>query len=101
MILDKNNSNFEFTDEYFQYKLNTQTFDSEDLWEFIDAFKYETEYKEAHRWRRQVITYCKFHDKFYACKWEQDMQEDEWYGDQPYEVVPKEKTVIIRTWERV
>jgi len=29
------------------------------------------------------------------------MQEDKWFGDQPYEVIPGEKTVVIRTWERV
>lgn len=104
MIFDKSDPNFEFSDNYFQYKLDTQTFDTEDFWEFIDAFKYETEYGEKRRWSRWVITYCKFRDKFYACEWDQGLtecQEDNWYGDQPYEVVPKEKTVIIRTWEKV
>ena len=37
-------------------------------------------------------------------EWDQgltEMQEDEWFGEQPYEVIPVEKTVIIKTWERV
>jgi len=44
MILDKSDPNFKFSNNYFQYKLDTKTFDSEGFWEFIDAFKYETEY---------------------------------------------------------
>ena len=98
MILDK------FSDDYFQYKLDTKSFDKEDFWEFIDAFKYETEYGEPRRWYRRAITYCKFNGKYYACEWDQGLtecQENEWYGEQPYEVIPGEKTVIMRTWERV
>ena len=90
-----------FTDEYFQYKLDTKSFDEEDFWEFIDTFKYETKYDKKWRWSCWVITYCKFHEKFYACEWEQDMQEDRWYGDQPYEVVPKKETIVTTIWERV
>lgn len=104
MILDKSDPNFEFTDEYFQYRLDTKSFDKEDFWEFIDTFENTTEYDEKRRWSRLATTYCEFHGKFYACKWDQgltEMQEDEWYGDQPYEVIPKEKTVVIRTWEKV
>lgn len=104
MILDKSDPNFEFSDDYFQYKLDTKSFDKEDFWEFIDAFKYETEYGEKRRWSRSAITYCEFRGKFYVCEWDQGLtecQEDEWYGDQPYEVIPGEKTVVIRTWERV
>lgn len=105
MITDKSNSNFiKFTDEYFQYKLDTQTFDKEDFWEFIDAFGVETEYGEPRRWSRLATTYCEFNNKYYACEWDQgltEMQESDWYGDQPYEVVPKEKTVVIKVWEKV
>lgn len=104
MITDKSDSNFEFSDNYFQYKLDTKSFDKEDFWEFIDAFKYATEYGENQRWSRWVTTYCKFNNKYYACEWDQgltEFQEDEWYGEQPYEVISKEETVVIRTWERV
>lgn len=94
-----------FSDEYFQYKLDTKSFDKEDFWEFIDAFKYETEYGEKRRWSRSAITYCKFRDKFYACEWDQgliEMQEDEWYGDQPYEVIPVKyyKTILAIDWQK-
>lgn len=105
MITDKSNPNFiKFSDEYFQYKLDTQTFDKEDFWEFIDAFGVETEYGEPRRWSRLATTYCEFNNKYYACEWDQgltEMQENDWYGNQPYEVIPGEKTVIMRTWERV
>ena len=95
-----------FSDEYFQYKLDTKTFDKQDIYEFIEAFEVEAEYGEPRRWYCTVISYCKFNNKYYACEWEQGLtecQENEWYGDQPYEVIPVEyyKTILIKEWKKV
>lgn len=49
-MFNKNNPNFKFTEEYFEYLLNNKkTFDEEDIKMMIDGFTIETSYGELHR----------------------------------------------------
>lgn len=93
-------------DEYFQNKIDNKIdFTEEDFWDFIDEYSIETEYGDLRRWYRSATTICEFNGKYYACEWDQgltEIQENQWYGDQPYEVIPKD-IVITKTeriWER-
>lgn len=95
------------TDEYYKNKLNNQIdFTESDFWDFIDGYGIKTEYGDLRRWYRSATTICEFNGKYYACEWDQGLtenQENQWYGDQPYEVVPKDIVVtkVERIWERV
>ena len=103
-MFDKNNPNFEFTEEYFEYLLNNKkVFDEEDIKMIIECYAIETSYGEFHRWDREATTICQIKDKYYAIDWRQgltEMQEDSYWDSQPYEVIPVEyqKTVIVKKW---
>jgi hypothetical protein len=91
-----------FTDEYFQYKLDTQTFDSEDMWEFIKLFKIKITYKNTLPFANIAIIYCKFYNSYYACEWDCGSINN-LYKIQPYKVIPVEyyKTILVKEWKKV
>jgi len=94
-------------DKYYENKLNNKIdFTEEDFWVFIDEYSIETEYGDLRRWYRSATTICEFNGKYYACEWDEGLtenQERQWYGDQPYEVIPKDIVVtkVERVWKRV
>lgn len=105
-MFDKNNPNFEFTDDYFKYLLdNNKSFDEEDIKMIIEGFEIERNYGDFHRWDREVTSICQIYDTYYAIDWRQgltEMQEDNYWDSQPYEVIPIEyqKLVMITEWQK-
>ena len=105
MILDKNNPNFEFNDNYFQYLIdNNITFDREDICEFIDCYCYFVKRAEfCDRWTRHITTICKLNERYYAVEWDAGLTEygENYYDEQPYEVFPEEEKqiFIVNKWK--
>ena len=105
MILDKDNPNFEFNDNYFQYLIdNNITFDREDIREFIDCYCYFVKRAEfCDRWTRHIITICKLNEHYYAVEWDAGLTDygEDYFDEQPYEVFPEEEkqVFIINKWK--
>lgn len=105
VILDKNNENFEYSEEYFQHLIDTKSgFEADDIKMFIEGFAQENIFGELGRWTRPVTTICKFKEKYYAAYWEMGLteyQEDEYWDTQVHEVKPVEKVITVTEWEEV
>ena len=105
MILDKDNPNFEFNEDYFFYLLeNNIPFDREDLQEFIDYGHYLTKRAEyCDNWTRHIITICEIKDRYYAVEWDAGLTDygEDYFDDQPYEVFPEEEkqVFIVNKWK--
>lgn len=68
----------------------------------IDNYEISTKKGEDNRWTRDMFTVVEINDKHYAIPWRKGLtekQENE-YSEQPYEVIGKEKTIVITVWER-
>lgn len=106
MILDKDNPDFEYNDNFFQYLLdNNIEFDEEDIKEFINCYCYLT--KKAGTWDNcwieHITTICKLNEHYYAVEWDAGLTEyvENHYDKQPYEVFPEEerRIFIINKWK--
>lgn len=55
---------------------------------------------DEHRWQREISTIIEIGNRFFRIDWMRGLteyQENE-YWEQPYEVEPKEKTIVIKEW---
>lgn len=104
LILDKDNSDFEFTDDYFLYLIdNHYDFDKEDFYEFIDRYEIDCVPQELRRWTRWVNSICQIEDRYFIIGWDQGLTEyqENIYDDSTItEVKPIETTkqIIITCW---
>ena len=104
LILDKNDPNFEFTDDYFLYLIdNHYDFDKEDIKMLIECCEINRISHEPHRWTRLVNSICKIHDRYFIVEWDQGLTEyqENIYDDSTItEVNPIETTkqIIITCW---
>ena len=102
-MFDKNNKDFEYSEDYFAYLLdNNIPFDREDLCMMIECCYHDSFRGELHRWFIEASTICEVKGKFYCIDWEEgstEMQEDE-FPYQPYEVEPKERVITVTDWVR-
>lgn len=107
LITNKDDPNFEFSLDYFQYLIDTHAeFDEEDKKMFLECCELydEREYDEPRRWSRFVTSICKLNDRYYVVEWDQgltEMQEDYMLDGDIYEVEPYEETIIVKRWRRV
>ena len=56
-----------------------------------------------HRWQREMTTIIQIGDRYFSLDWMKGLteyQEDSFY-DQPYEVKPVEKTIVVTEWVAV
>lgn len=58
---------------------------------------------DQHRWQQEVSTIIEVDNKFFRIDWMRGLTEyqENDYLEQPYEVIPKEKTITIKKWEKV
>lgn len=104
VCIDKNDDNFVFCDDYFQYLIDNHiTWDREDISEFIDGWEVETQKAEdLDRWTRGMTTICQLGDKYFAVDWEEGLTEyqENWFDNQPYEVELHEyqKVITVHEW---
>lgn len=58
---------------------------------------------ENRRWSQSIQSIVEFDGKFYAIDWERGLTENQenYFGDQPYEVIPVEKVVKTVVYKRV
>lgn len=105
LITNKNNSNFEFCDEYFQYLIdNNIQFDEEDFREFM-AYEVDRKTEDMRRWTQWVNVICQLGDKYYIFGYDEgltEMQEDIFDDStNPIEVEPYEEVIVIKNWRPV
>lgn len=104
IILDKEDKDFEFSDNYFLYLINNNIcFDSEDIAEFIDRYEIKRNPQEPRRWSRWVECICKIQDRYFITGYDQGLteyQEDEYYDNEIIEVQPIEtiKQIAVTYW---
>lgn len=105
MILDKDNPNFEYNDNFFQYLIdNNITFDREDICEFIEGWCYLVKRAEfCDNWTRHITTICKLNEHYYAIEWDAGLTKygEDYYDEQPYEVFPEEEkqVFVVNKWK--
>jgi len=104
MILNKNNPDFEFNDEYFLYLIdNHYDFDEEDIKMFIECCEINRIPQELRRWTRWINSICEAKDRYFVVGWDQGLTEhqENIYSDSYItEVTPIETTkrIIVTQW---
>lgn len=55
---------------------------------------------DSHRWTQDVTTIFKVGDRHFAIDWDRGLTElqDNYYYNQPYEVVKQEKQIVVTEW---
>lgn len=56
-----------------------------------------------HRWHREMTTIIQIGDRYFSFDWMKGLTEyqQDYFYDQPYEVKPVEKTVVVTEWVEV
>lgn len=95
----------------FEDKLKNKTFSEEELrdfcWQNLDEKINENlkhieriEDSDLNRWTRNVSDILKYKDKYYRIDWQEGLTEyqEDYYGEQPYEVKKIEKQITVTDW---
>ena len=105
MIINKNDPNFEYTEEIFQYMIDNHIeFDREDYRMFIECCEIDcapSEYLD--RWTRHITSICKVFDRYFAVEWEEGLteyQENLFDDTTIIEIYPRDyiKTIYMTSW---
>lgn len=107
VILDKENKDFEFCDEYFLYLIDNHIkFDEEDIEMFLECNELENEriYGELDSWDRAVTSICEVGNRFFKIIWFQSLTkyQENYYGkfqSIEVELYTYEKTIIVKDWK--
>lgn len=89
-FLNKFNNNEKFTEE----ELENIAYEKSEL-EYVDEVE-----GERSRWDVPVSTIVKAGNRFFSIDWQRGLTEcqDNWFDEQPYEVVKKEKVITVTEW---
>ncbi|PIT07990.1 hypothetical protein [Snodgrassella communis] len=95
----------DFEQEIHKKIIAGEELSDDELREVLACFEVDEEVTDKNRWDEDVQTIVRLNDKYYAIDWRRGLTEnqDNSYGNQPYEVLKRTKTVtdwVPVSWEQ-